>query len=211
MTARTYFERHAAQFDSLYDKESPLKSAINKLLRPAVYRRIELTASLINAMENPTILDIGCGSGRTALLLVSAGASRVHGIDFSGPMLQLARTYVRAAGQEQNISLEHADFFSWDAGTRQWDLAIALGVFDYFDDILPALKKMHQLTNTGVFFSVRHPSLRMPIRKLRYRMKGCPIYFYKKDFIEGKCKEAGFTLVEFADGGGASYFVTAYK
>lgn len=209
---KTYFEKRAAKFDSLYERETNLLASWNRLARGSVYKRTEYTLSLIRKIGHPTILDVGCGSGRNSLQFAEAGAKRVHGIDFSRPMLELARAYAKEAGLEEKLSFEEVDFLEWETEQQKWDLVVALGFFDYFADILPLLRKMHQLSNKAICFSIRHPSLfRMPVRKLRYRAMGCPIYFYRKDFIELACRDAGFAGGEFSEAGGACFFVTAYK
>ncbi len=57
------------------------------------------------------IIDIGCGTGTTALRAAAAAGSEgtVLGIDLSNPMLGLARTRAQAQGGVANLSLEIAD------------------------------------------------------------------------------------------------------
>jgi SAM-dependent methyltransferase len=209
---KAYFERHATSFDSLYHDESQLRTLWNQLVRPSVYRRVDGAISLIEAMGHPTVLDIGCGSGRNSLAFAKAGASQVHGIDFSTPMLQLARRHVAGLPQEHKVSFECADLFTWDAEERTWDLVVALGVFDYFADIGGPLKRLFNLSSKAACFSIRHPTLiRMPIRKWRYQVMKCPIYFYPRHVIELRCQEAGFEDGNLEEGGNGSFFVKAYR
>jgi SAM-dependent methyltransferase len=71
-----------------------------------------------------SVLDVGCGQGRTLLPLVRAGFY-VTGLDLSEPMLEFA---ARCLAQEREDvrdrgRLLHADMRDFDAG-RQFDLAI---------------------------------------------------------------------------------------
>jgi SAM-dependent methyltransferase len=83
------------------------------------------------------ILDIGCGSGTTTLMLVKlAGLSgRVTGIDLSRPMLTLARQRAVAAASK-------AEFFEGDASDypfekHDFDLAFSqLGVMFFADPVI---------------------------------------------------------------------------
>lgn len=65
-----------------------------------------VAASLVGpAVGRPdTVLDIGCGTGRIALLAAGAGAA-VTGIDVSPSMLAVARNKVTAAGLSRKVEL----------------------------------------------------------------------------------------------------------
>ena len=127
-------------------------------------------------------------------------------------MVELARNFVGGGPGEKSVSFEIADLFTWDAGETRWELVVALGLFDYFGEIGGPLSRLYHLSSKAVCFSIRHPTLvRMPVRKLRYHVRKCPIYFYTRQFIDRKCREAGFTDVALAEGGNGSFFVKAYR
>ncbi|CAN5488076.1 methyltransferase domain-containing protein [soil metagenome] len=51
----------------------------------------------IGSVADATVLDVGCGTGATTVVLASRGAREVHGIDLSVPMIDAARAHnVRA-------------------------------------------------------------------------------------------------------------------
>jgi SAM-dependent methyltransferase len=72
------------------------------------------------------ILELGCGTGRHAVLLAERGY-RVHGIDFSSEMLQAAdETVGQLAGPlRERLQFERGDVRDYRAG-RQFDIAISL-------------------------------------------------------------------------------------
>ena len=51
---------------------------------------------------------------------------------------------------------------------------------------------------------------RTPIRKVRYVIKRCPVYFYRREQIEQLGKAAGFAQTDISkiDGAGQDYFAT---
>src|ERR1700748_1230347 len=84
---RTRFEEHAHQFDDLYEDERWLV----RTLRPGLFRRRRLAVETRRADAAPSVLDGGCGSGRIGEFVLAAGAPRYVGVDFSAPMIDLAR------------------------------------------------------------------------------------------------------------------------
>jgi ubiquinone/menaquinone biosynthesis C-methylase UbiE len=71
-----------------------------------------------------SILDVGTGTGRAALLLAAAGAS-VTGIDASEEMLAIARTRVQPG---QPVTFVHGDAHALAFPDRSFDMAVSLRV-----------------------------------------------------------------------------------
>src|SRR5437660_2241561 len=84
---RNRFRAKARQFDDLYEDERLLV----RVLRPGLFRRRQLAVDTVRSYESPAVLDVGCGSGRIGEFMLEAGASRYLGIDFSEPMIEMAR------------------------------------------------------------------------------------------------------------------------
>lgn len=83
-----------------------------------------------------TVLDYGCGTGRTTIDLLKRGCT-VTAYDFSQAMLDLARAKVRNRG----LSAE----FIEDAGMlsgRNWPLITCIGVADYYPDTATVLEAL---------------------------------------------------------------------
>jgi len=79
-------------------------------------------------------LDIGCGSGRIALLLADKGM-KVVGIDYSSKIIELANKYLRKYEASKNTKLNvefiYCDFMRDFDSNELFDITLALGVFDY--------------------------------------------------------------------------------
>ena len=126
------------------------------------------------------MLDVGCGSGRIGEFVLAAGASHYVGIDFSEPMIGLARD--RLQRYEDRAELITDDFLN--AGLDgPFDVVLAVGLFDYLPNAQEFSGKMFRLSAAGRLTLVASfPSwslLKGPIRKVRYEWIGdCPIFNY---------------------------------
>src|SRR5947209_18109766 len=83
---RNRFRTKAREFDDLYEDERLLV----RLLRPGLFRRRELAVETVRAYSAPSVLDVGCGSGRIGEFVLEADAGAYLGIDFSEPMIEMA-------------------------------------------------------------------------------------------------------------------------
>src|SRR5438270_13713181 len=85
---RDRFRAKAQQFDDLYEDERVLV----RLLRPGLFRRRQLAVETVAGYDEPRVLDVGCGSGRIGEFVLEAEAGHYVGVDFSEPMIELARS-----------------------------------------------------------------------------------------------------------------------
>lgn len=80
---------------------------------------------LAGTVQGSTVLDVGTGTGRAALLLAGKGA-RVSGVDASEEMLAVARQ--RAAGQHLDVAFAQGDVHALDFADESFDLVVCLRV-----------------------------------------------------------------------------------
>jgi 2-polyprenyl-3-methyl-5-hydroxy-6-metoxy-1,4-benzoquinol methylase len=189
---QNYWDRNAKVFDSLYDSRGLAERTFNRVFRRAIFERVERTARrIVDAKPDATVLDVGCGSGRTSIPLAKAGAGRVVGIDFAPHMVELARSAATAAGVENRVEYLVGDFAEHKFDMK-FDFVVALGVFDYVVDAPRFLRRMFDLAQREIIFSVPKPSLvRANLRKLRYGRHGVSVHFYDERGIRKICAAAG--------------------
>ena len=204
-----YFERAAEEFDALYDQGPGLRSWFNRLLRRALFERLRMTLDELRELRDFTVLDVGCGSGRNCLLFLQAGARRVVGIDVSKKMVELSSEQARRHGVEGKCSFLQSDLLSYAPG-ETFDAVVALGIFDYLADARSNLGRMAALASSRVVASFPGVSLvRAPLRKLRYALKDCPVYFYTRGELEALCQEVGLADYRILPCAGAGYVLVA--
>lgn len=178
----TYFHERASRFSAFYRSEQ-----VARLLgRGPMYDRLEAAVFLAKALDVKSVLDVGCGSGPLFAPLAGSGIN-VTGFDPADNMVAMARreadkfpglVEVRQHGWED---LDDVDGF---------DMAVALGVFDYVDDAAGLLGKMGRAA-THVVASFPAPGLRLELRKVRYGARGVVVHPYRATDFAGLATRAG--------------------
>jgi SAM-dependent methyltransferase len=205
---RDRFRSKAQDFDDLYEDERPLA----RWLRPGLFRRRELAADTVRDYGSPRVLDVGCGSGRIGEFALEAGAVRYLGIDFSEPMIELARSRLRRFEDRAEVVVE--DFLAAPIDGA-FDVVLALGLFDYLPAPHRFTRRMFELCAPGGCVVASFPSwslIKGPIRKVRYEWIGdCPIFNYSHRGLEMLLGASGFEPVEIHSPGRSGYLVRAYR
>ncbi len=204
---RRHFRANARSFDDLYEDQRPLTRA----LRPGLFRRRELAVSTVASRQSPRVLDVGCGSGRIGEHVVAAGAGEYLGIDFSEPMIELARARLERFGSR--VSLLAADFLTAELD-GSYDVVLALGLFDYLPDPHLFTRRMYALcaANGCVVASFpRWSAVKGPTRKIRYEwLNDCPIFNYSRRELELLLGASGFEPLDIRTGR-SGHLVCAYR
>jgi 2-polyprenyl-3-methyl-5-hydroxy-6-metoxy-1,4-benzoquinol methylase len=204
---RHRFEWDAEGFAAIYRSDSLASRWFNRVFRKAIFARYEIAMRESGDVRGKAILDIGCGSGVYSIELARRGARRVVGLDFSEPMLEIARRDARAAGVEPAIELRRGEFLAHDFGGETFDVAIAMGVFDYLEQAQPFLAKMARVTRGKVLASFpKFSAVRGTARRLRYRLTGRgDVFYYTAGDLDALAAGAGLVrhrLVRLDSSGG---------
>jgi SAM-dependent methyltransferase len=192
---REHFRAKAFSFDALYDEEH----ALQRTLRPGLFDRRELALDVVREYDAPSVLDVGGGSARVGELTLENGAARYVDVDLSDTMLGLARARLERFGDK--VELVQADFLTAPLeGT--FDIALALGYFDYIEDAAAHLRRIGELTSGSLVGSFpRWTWTKGPVRKLRYEViNNCPIFDYTEDGLKQLLVDAGFAKTEIKAG-----------
>lgn len=209
---REYFYRTAETFDGIYSgKKGRVFRLLDRYLRPDMYQRFYLAMEHGGPVEGKAVLDLGCGSGRYSVEFAKRGAERVVGVDFAESMIRLADAI--ALDQDVNNICEFnvGDLFEYQPQER-FDLVLSIGVFDYTENPLSLLEKMQSLSRGKLIATFpSYSAIRTPIRKVRYKLKRCPVYFYTHDRIQALFDQAGLSQFEVIKikGTGMDFFVHA--
>jgi ubiquinone/menaquinone biosynthesis C-methylase UbiE len=152
---------------------------------------------------NPTdvVLELGCGTGTTALQL-APHVSRMVATDLSGAMIAIARE--KAAAQAcPNVELAVAtpDSASWPDGS--FDAILAFNLWHLVADRAAALAQVHRLLKPGGLFVSKTPCLaemnpliRLAVPVMRLIGKAPYVAFFSATELEREIERGGFSIIE---------------
>lgn len=207
-----FFDKFALTFDTFYDQQrSPFMQWIDRKFRSDMFLRFELTFKWMGELTGMHVLDVGCGSGPYLQETLNHGAAQAVGIDPARGMLELARQRLsKNANSDRLVLIE--GYFPTVIPSSTFDYGIVMGVMDYIDQPLHFLRALKPFIIRGA--AISFPSdhwFRTPLRKIRYRMRNCPVYFYTPEIIQNLMDQAGFMNTEIykIPGAGMDYFVWA--
>lgn len=188
---RKHFDIDAPRFDAIYHpQKSLLGHWIDDVWRGVVSRRLSLTLERLAPFDGKRILDVGCGSGRYCVAYAQAGAAHVMGVDFAPAMIELAQRSAQQLGVADRCEFRVGTFPEAVAdGT--YDACSAMGFFDYVADPLAMILHMRELTRETVVMSFPKAfEWRVPIRRMRFWMNGCPLFLYTERRVRQLLEQA---------------------
>ena len=189
---RSHFHADARRFDAIYeDDKSALAKWVDDVWRGVVRRRFELTLQLLEPLAGKSLLDVGCGSGRYCIAYAERGAERVLGVDFAAAMIELAKDHASRAGVSDRCDFRAGSFPDAVFGER-FDASSAMGFFDYVADPAPIIARMRELTQSKMVMSFpKSREWRVPARRLRFWLSGCPLFLYSEARVKAILSAAG--------------------
>lgn len=182
-SAEYHWENIAREFNFVYRKEKEaLRRAFNKLFSRNMAERARLTLEECKDAKGKKILDIGGGLGHIRTELEKRGALIV-GIGLFNDLLMEGGTR-RKLEFEKNLALLHGDFMS-HLFRENFDISVALGVFDYIGNPVPYLKKMQSVTVDKCIISFPSKfAFPVPPRMIWCRSRKFPSHLYTKREIK---------------------------
>jgi SAM-dependent methyltransferase len=205
-----FFHGFADTFDTFYDgKRSPVMQWIDRYFRNDMFERYRLTFEQLGDLTGKRGIDIGCGSGPYVIEAIKRGATHVMAFDAAPRMLELTRERVERHGAQDKVSYQES-YFPPAAPVGNFDFAIVMGVLDYVQDSTAFLRALREtITEVAVISFPSKHWFRTPIRKVRYRLRSCPVWFYDEAGIRNSAKLAGWSQIDIRKiaGAGMDYHV----
>ncbi|MFL6466508.1 MAG: class I SAM-dependent methyltransferase [Pyrinomonadaceae bacterium] len=108
----------------------------------------QIAQKLKSEVQNPRILDVGCGTGANLEMLSQFGTS--EGVDVSDEALEFCRRKGLAVqkGLAETLPFENESF----------DITTALDVIEHLDDDVAGLREMYRVTKTGGYSLIFVPA-----------------------------------------------------
>lgn len=149
------------------------------------------------------VLEIGCGTGSTALRL-APDAGQIVGTDLSDQMLRIAAQKAEEAGTG-NVRFVLSDALQAGAGA-QFDMVTGFNILHLLEDLPAVLAHLHGRLRDGGLFVSKTPCLsgKPWLRPLVWAMQAVgkaprPVFFLSPERLEAAVTAAGFEIVERGD------------
>lgn len=104
--------------------------------------------------ENFTILDVGCGGGRTIDLLASRTRGKVYGVDYSEVSVDTTRKMNERAIAEGRVNIQHASVSQLPFPDATFDIAIAVETHYYWPDLPRDVREVMRVLKHGGMFLI---------------------------------------------------------
>lgn len=197
---RDHFHDDAERFDAIYDeKKGPFARFVDNYWRGVVQKRLELNVEKLKPFAGKKILDVGCGSGRFCIAFAQNGAEKVVGIDFARAMIEIADNLATEAGVGDRCEFVVGGFpdaIAMDEGP--FDACTGNGFFDYVENPVPIITRMRELTKGKLIMSFpKAVEWRVPVRRIRFWLKGTPLFLYTEAQTREILARSGVTDFEF--------------
>jgi SAM-dependent methyltransferase len=145
--------------------------------------------------ENATVLDIGCGGGRTLERLASfARLGKVVGIDYSEDSVEVARKRNQRLIAEGRVEVLHGSVSSMPFPEATFDLVSAVETYYFWPDIVADLAEVRRVIKPGgqlVIIAGMYRGSRFERRNMRLIRAGGMRCFSVQEF-EDALQDAGF-------------------
>lgn len=185
--------------DALFWDKAAKKYAASKIKDvPAYEATLDRTRHYLHAQDH--LLEVGCGTGTTALTL-SSDVQRITATDVSGHMLEIAE------GKQKNQGVTNVSFIQSEItkplADAPFDAICAFSILHLVDDLPKALTHLRsQLKPGGHIISktacLRDMNMFIPamIKVMKFLGKAPHVLLFDANELEEHFKRAGFEIVE---------------
>lgn len=142
----------------------------------------QIIQDLKSGIQNPKILDVGCGTGANIQMLAQYGEA--EGVDVSDDALEFCRQKGLNAQKGLAETLPYAD--------ETFDITTALDVVEHLEDDIAGLKEMFRVTKRGGYSLIFVPAF-MWLWGVQDDISNHQIR-YTKDQIVERLKAAGYSI-----------------
>ena len=198
-----FFNDYAHDFSSIYKEDTKKRSSFDKLMdkwfRKDIKNRFDLTINESKKDSIKTILDIGCGPGHFVVKFLEQG-KKVTALDMAPSMIEITKKRVQSMSKEDEVKFVLENYLDYKP-MEKFDAACVMGFFDYVEDPVVVLKKLISDIKKEIYISIPDNKGFLALqRKVRYKLRKCPLFLYSREFLEDSLKKAGcFEITEITD------------
>ncbi|QMU57456.1 MAG: methyltransferase domain-containing protein [Boseongicola sp.] len=183
---------------SFWDKTAP-KYALSRISDQAAYdTTMERVRAHLNSNDN--VLEVGCGTGSTALIQ-AGGVHSYVGADISPGMLKIANEKLESTPVE-GLSFKVSDVFASEMERETFDAVLGFNIYHLVKDLDVAFLRARDLIRPGGLFITKTPCLgkkwylRPVVAAMQLVDKAPFVGFLTVEDYDAAVKKAGFEIIE---------------
>jgi len=134
--------------------------------RKGLLKYLEKAISIIPIIENPQILDAGCGSGVPTLFIAEKFNGKITAIDSDTKSIDYFREKVKELNLSNRVTLFNSSFFDIKFQNNQYDLVLAEGLLNVVGFKKGFLKIIKLIKRKG--FIIIHDEFRNQNEKINF-------------------------------------------
>jgi 2-polyprenyl-3-methyl-5-hydroxy-6-metoxy-1,4-benzoquinol methylase len=190
---KDYFNDHASRFSSIYDEEqkNPVTRFFDRIWRKSMFLRFERVVEIVRESGSKQVLDVGCGPGWHDVHIAKSQDVHVTGVDLAPNMIRIARRQALEHGVSARCKFSIGNVLDYEFSDT-YDVVFALGVMEYCENPDQIIRIMHRLADKKVVISLPvEKHLLTPKRRLQYKLRRCPLWFYDEAKIGALMRRSG--------------------
>ena len=171
--------------------------------------------------KSDRVLEVGCGTGSTALLL-TRDVAHITASDLSENMIRIATEKAEAEGV-QNANFVVSDLFGSAIGDGPYDAVLAFNLIHLLEDTPAVMNRISELVKPGGFFisktvcvpgkdaPLKFRLMRLIVPVMQWLGKAPFVKFMKIPEFERHITDAGFEILESGDHPAPGRYIVARK
>jgi len=156
--------------------------------------------------ESDHVLEIGCGTGSTALLL-APNVSHITASDISPNMVSIGSKKAQDQGIK-NVSFVASDIYGAKIEEMTYDAVLALNVLHLLEDVPSSVRRVHELLRPGGIFisktfaekeeglNFKMRMIKLLVRPMQWFGKAPFVNFMNSSQLENAMTSNGFEILE---------------
>ena len=98
--------------------------------RKGLLKYLTKAISIIPIIENPRILDVGCGSGVPTLMMAEKFNGKITAVDTDTKSIDIFREKIKGLNLSNRVTLSNSSFFDIKVKNNEYDLILAEGLLN---------------------------------------------------------------------------------
>ncbi|HEY9760046.1 MAG TPA: class I SAM-dependent methyltransferase [Oculatellaceae cyanobacterium] len=161
-----------------------------------------------------TVLDVGCGGGKTINRLAEmAPMGKVYGIDYSPDMVTYAKKINKKLIEKNKVEIKETSVDNTGLPNNTFDLVTAVETYYFWPSLPDAFKEVHRILKLNGALLMVNEMIKDGVYEVENAalIEKVHVRLFRLEELRGMLEAAGFRVEVFRKEGTASNALVAYK